>query len=47
MERTYGLVCTLVSFIALVIVVGIFVSLMGQQILANPGVSQLMHVLGG
>ena len=47
MDRTNGsLLCTLVSLVAGLVVLGIFVSLLGSAIMANPGVSHLLLVLG-
>jgi uncharacterized protein YsxB (DUF464 family) len=46
MERTYGLICTAVSFVAFLIVVGIIVVMLGSAIQANPGVQHLINVLG-
>lgn len=47
MDRTNGsLLCSLVSIIAGLVFVGIIIVTLGNAVLSNPGVSQLMNVLG-
>jgi len=47
MDRTNGsLLCTFVSFVAGLVVIGLLVAFLGSAIMASPGVSHLMHVLG-
>lgn len=46
MEHTYGLLCTVVSFVACLIFIGIIITMLGNAILTNPGLQQLIRVLG-
>ncbi len=42
-----GLLCTLVVIVALIVFALIMLPIVEQALTLNPGIQQLMHVLGG